>query len=166
MTRYIVGIDPGKKGAIAFLAKDFSQAQVYPMPEFEEDLINLLAVNKDKILYVAIEKQQPFPEQGISSTFKLGKHYGILLGILKTLEIPFEEIPPQRWRKAILGSCKGKRKILKKLSLEKARNLFPEINIGKNDGKADALLLAEYARRTLFNQFKLKYQKSGGNDEK
>ena len=148
------GIDPGKKGAIAFVSNDLSKVLVFPMPELEKDLIPLLSPLKKEIVCISVEKQQPFPEQGISSTFKLARHYGIILGILKTLNIPHEEVPPQKWKKFILGNCKGKRKLLKKLALEKASSLFPSVKLGKHDGKADALLLALYTLKTYTGESK------------
>ena len=102
-------------------------------------------------MIVFIEKQQAFPKQGVVSTFNLGIHYGTLLGILKTLKIPYEEIAPKKWQKAMLGSGRRTRKENKKLSLEKAKSLFPYLNIGKHDGKSDALLIAEYGRRFLIS---------------
>ena len=148
---YIVGIDPGKRGAIAFIKTDFSEAKVFPMPQLEDAFISLLYSYKDDVILVAIEKQQAFPKQGISSTFKLGLHYGKLLGIIKALFLPLEEIPPKRWQKFMLGNGKKKRKQSKLLSLKKAKDLFPKLakEIGKHDGKSDALLIAEFARRTI-----------------
>ena len=151
---YIVGIDPGKRGAIAFVKEDFSMAQVYCMPKLDETLIDFLISRRQKILLVAIEKQQPFPKQGVKSMFSLGFNYGILIGILKTLQIPYEEIPPRRWQKEMLGNGRKKRGESKKLSLKKAKALFPYLaeNIGKHHGKSDALLIAEYARRYVLGK--------------
>jgi len=143
---YIVGIDPGKKGAIAFININSLKAQVYNMPSYIEELIKLFFPYKENILLVAIEKQQPFPKQGVKSIFNLGTHYGIILGILTTLQIPYEEISCHKWQKKIIGSNKERGKT-KELSLKKAKALFPYLDIGKNHNKADALLIAEYARR-------------------
>ena len=152
---YIVGIDPGKKGGIAFIEIESLNAQVYAMPKFEETLIEMLLLSRENILIVDIEKQQPFPKQGVVSTFKLGVHYGTLIGIFKSLKIPYEEIPPKRWQKVLLGNGKKKRKVSKELSLKKAKALFPQLanDIGKHDGKSDALLIAEYARRLIVGNF-------------
>ena len=147
----IAGIDVGKRGAIAFIDKETLKAEVYPMPEDYQEIIDLFENKKKDLLIVLIEKQQAFPKQGVVSTFNLGIHYGILLGILKTLKIPYEEIAPKKWQKAMLGSGKRTRKENKKLSLEKAKSLFPYLNIGKHDGKSDALLIAEYGRRFLIS---------------
>ena len=148
-----VGIDVGKKGGIAFIDVKTLQAEVYKMPEDFTELIALFeGKKKQNTIIVGIEKQQPFPKQGVCSTFRLGTQYGMILGILKALKIFYEEIPAKRWQVAILGRHKKKtRKEIKQLSLEKAKALFPQLanEIGKHDGKSDALLIAEYIRRCL-----------------
>jgi len=148
-----VGIDVGKKGGIAFIDVKTLQAEVYKMPEDFTELIALFEEKKKQnTIIVGIEKQQPFPKQGVCSTFRLGTQYGMILGILKALRISYEEIHPKRWQVAILGRHKKKtRKEIKQLSLEKAKALFPQLanEIGKHDGKSDALLIAEYIRRCL-----------------
>ena len=144
---YIVGIDPGKKGAIAFLDKDTLKAEVYSMPQLTIDLVDMLKNKQKDIFFVILEKQQPYPKQGIVSTFNLGEHYGTIKGILYTLQIPYIEVSPHKWQKEMIG-IKKKAKI-KKLSLEKAKAFFPYLDIGKDHNKADALLIAEWGRRFL-----------------
>ena len=149
--KLIVGIDPGKKGAIAFLDKDTFEAEVYSMPQFVLDLVDILKSKQENIFFVVIEKQQSFPKQGVKSIFNLGIHYGIILGILTTLQIPYEEISCHKWQKEMIGGNKERGKT-KKLSLKKAKALFPYLDIGKNHNKADALLIAEYARRFIYKK--------------
>ena len=143
----IAGIDVGKRGGIAFIDRETLRAEVFSMPEDFQDTIRLFFERKDKILRVFIEKQQAFPKQGVVSTFRLGVQYGMLIGLLKVLRIPYEEVPPQRWQKAVLAVSRKNRNQKKALSLQMANALFPDLNIGKHDGKADALLIAEYGRR-------------------
>ncbi len=149
----VAGIDVGKKGGIAFIDIRTLQAEVYKMVEDFAELIALFEEKKKRdVIVVGVEKQQPFPRQGVVSTFRLGVQYGMILGILKALKISYEEIPAKRWQKEMLGSHKKKtRKEIKQLSLERAKALFPYLanEIGKHDGKSDALLIAEFVRRTL-----------------
>ena len=149
----VAGIDVGKKGGIAFIDIKTLQAEVYKMFEDFTELIALFErKKKEDTIVVGVEKQQPFPKQGVVSTFRLGVQYGMILGILKALKISYEEIHPKKWQKEMLGSHKKKtRKEIKQLSLEKAKALFPQLanEIGKCDGKSDALLIAEYMRRCL-----------------
>ena len=149
----IAGIDIGKKGGIAFIDIKTLQAEVYKMFEDFTELIALFEKKKkEDTIVVGVEKQQPFPKQGVVSTFRLGVQYGMILGILKALRISYEEIHPKKWQKEMLGSHKKKtRKEIKQLSLERAKALFPYLasEIGKCDGKSDSLLIAEYMRRCL-----------------
>jgi crossover junction endodeoxyribonuclease RuvC len=55
-------------------------------------------------------------------------------------------VTPQRWKKTMLDG-QGKDKDAARF---KAQALFPqiELHLKKHDGRADALLIAEFARRT------------------
>jgi hypothetical protein len=146
----ICGIDPGKTGGVAFVSLQGSDAEVFDMPALP-DLVSILKERQSSILRVFIEKQQVFKGQGIVSSGNLMKHYGEILGVLTALSIPFEEIPPKRWQAVIHGGkhSKKSRKEKKQASIQKAKQMFPELEIGKKDGRAEALLIAEYGRRLL-----------------
>jgi len=148
--KIILGIDPGQQGAIAFLPVSDGHPVVIDMPRSEYDLLDVLNPFAGKIYRCFIEKQQPFPKQGLRSTFSLARHYGIILGILFSLRIPVEEIAPRLWQRSLLGNGKKTRGQSKKLSLEKAKLMFPNVDLGKKHGRSDALLIAEYGRRLLF----------------
>ena len=96
---------------------------------------------------VAIEKVHSMPRQGVASAFTFGKGYGIWLGVLGTLGIPYEEVTPQRWQGAMLDGMKRG----KDANRLKAMQLFPsesdQLKLKKPDGRADALLLATYIKR-------------------
>ena len=85
--------------------------------------------------------------QGVTSMFNMGFGFGIWQGLLAGLEIPYELITPQRWKKAMLDGT-GKDKEASRL---KALQLFPslekELRFKKDEGRAEALLLAEYLKR-------------------
>lgn len=144
----IVGIDPGRKGAIAFLDLQTENATVMDMPEDEDDLVPILWKSKDKICLVAIEEQQLIPKRRGNREILI--HYGILIGIIKSLKLPYEEVPPPTWQKDLLGRGKRKRGESKRLSLKKAKALFPFVEIGDHHGRSDALLIAEWARRERY----------------
>jgi len=84
------------------------------------------------------------PGQGVSSMFNYGMGYGIYKGIFAALDIPFQEVPPVKWKREFsLDKDKSK-------SIQAAKQLFPKeaINLLKSkDGRSEALLLAEYGRR-------------------
>ncbi len=55
--------------------------------------------------------------------------------------IPFEEVTPQKWQKTLSCLSRGDKNITK----AKAQQLFPGLRV--THATADALLIAEYARR-------------------
>lgn len=97
-----------------------------------------------------LEKVHAMPKQGVASTFSFGESYGWLKGVLDANHVSYQEIPPERWKKEF-GLNTDKKK-----SIEVARQLFPDADLRPtersrvdSDGMAEALLMAEYARRKL-----------------
>ena len=83
--------------------------------------------------------------------FNFGKSAGYIEGVLSALGIPYQLVPPNKWKKEF--SLIGKDK---QASIETCRKLFPELDLKRtercrtdSDGKAEATLLAEYARRNM-----------------
>jgi len=144
----VVGIDPGKNGGIAIVSLNgFRDAEVFEMLEIHE-FAELMELNKNTISMVFIEKQQPYPKQGVVSTGNLMKHYGELIGVLVALKIPFKEVRPKEWQSVMMGSKhkKKSRREKKRASIRRAKEVFPTVEIGNKDGIAEALLIAEYGR--------------------
>lgn len=101
-----------------------------------------------------LEKVSAMPGQGVSSMFKFGRVFGALQSCLHIFQIPHVEVTPQRWQKSL---HEGISRDLdpKKRSLIAVQRLFPEANLlatersrVPHDGYVDALLLAEFGRRT------------------
>lgn len=147
-----VGLDPGLTGALALLDAE-------GVPELVADL----AVIRDRKLAwidgaalqallrnalrgrpcrAIVERVSAMPRQGVASSFAFGVGFGSILNVLQTLQLPLELVTPATWKRA-LGLTSDKR-----ASLDKARLLFPaaELHLAKHDGRAEALLLAWYAR--------------------
>jgi Holliday junction resolvasome RuvABC endonuclease subunit len=91
----------------------------------------------------AIEVVHSMPKQGVASSFKFGMAYGVALGLVDRLLCPAHLVTPQAWKKA-MGLTSDKR-----TSLNMARELWPNAPLGrqKDNGRAEALLIAEWARR-------------------
>lgn len=150
--KYYMGIDPGKKGGVSVIDKYMKVCFSMEMPLTPAGNIDVLAlarlIEMGEYYFCAIEKAQSMPGQGIVSTFNYGKGYGQLLSFLQIFNINYVEVTPQKWKKEFgLNSKKHK-------SLVMAEKLFPEeIFTTKGmrymDGKAESLLLAEYARRLI-----------------
>lgn len=140
-----IGIDPGKSGAMAAISRDGSVVFDFEDPQG----IAFLRLNRHEVALAALEKVSAMPKQGVASSFNFGANFGIWQGRLEALAIPFVFVTPQKWQKTVFDSArKGDRKAM---SLDLARRLFPamaeELKRKKDDGRADALLIAEYARR-------------------
>ena len=147
-----IGIDPGAKGGYAVISKsETGQAVfVYPWDDtfFAMEMANLMSLKSQGIV-AAVEKVGAMPGQGVTSMFNFGKNAGYIEGVLSALGIPYQLVPPAKWKKEF--SLIGKDK---QASIITCRKLFPELDLKRtercrtdSDGKAEATLLAEYARR-------------------
>lgn len=110
-------------------------------------MASLLEPYRDCEALVVLENIHSMPKQGVASSFSFGKGFGMWLGIVAAFKLPMELVSPQRWKKEILVDMgQGK-----DASRFKAIALFPSIaeqlSRKKDDGRAEALLLAEYGRR-------------------
>lgn len=162
----IAGIDPGEKGAVAFIDDDGS-LHVFDMPMLSTEpgahvdhiaLRNLLGDGNDLYPYfTVIEKPIPMPGQDCVASATRFTNYGILLGVIRTMGLSSQQKDPGEWKKAMGVSVRKNRgdsaykhsKRLKALALEKAAELFPRFDFKGKDGWAEAALIAEYGRRTL-----------------
>lgn len=166
MTNYIfLGIDPGKKGGFAFIKddKEFAFIKEYKAESYSWDDAKFVqlcnAIHREAMtrklanpmrISCCLEKVGAMPGQGVTSMFSFGKSAGFIEGVLQACEIPYQLITPQKWKKEfMLNSSKQK-------SCEVCRKLFPTVNLKRtprcridDDGMAEALLMAEYARRKL-----------------
>jgi len=94
---------------------------------------------------ICIENVGVRPGQGIASSGKFMRSAGAIEAVSAICSDRVEYVLPQAWKKE-MGLGKDKEK-----SLEMARQLFPDamLNLKKHHGKAEALLIAEYARRVF-----------------
>ena len=150
-----VGIDPGLSGAVAVLHPTYDDISVFDTPtvktarrnEFDlRAMREILKQYNSPETMVIVEAVHSMPRQGVASSFNFGAGYGMWLGLLVGLEIPYVTVTPQRWKSAMhipAGSAKGE-------SYLRACSLFPAATglLAKTkDGRADALLLAAYGRQ-------------------
>ena len=155
-----IGIDPGKNGGIAVVHDKFPEPVNITVYKYsDDDLIDVIdvctkgssiAVHRDEEIKCVLEKVNAMPGQGVVSMFNFGQNFGFIQGVLKAYEIPFELVPPQKWKKEFSVTSD------KNTSIEVAKRLFPNVSLKAterckkdHDGMAEALLMAEYARRKL-----------------
>lgn len=138
-----VGIDPGKLGALACIDTATSEILIFP---YEKGYTEFIKQNQDAI-YV-IEKVQSFPRDTPMTAFAFGMGYGQILGNLEVYGISPYKVRPQDWKQEF-GLTKDKQ-----ASINKAKDLYPQVSLLKtprcskdSDGCAEALLIAEFARR-------------------
>ena len=170
-----IGIDPGLHGAVGTLieepeietydmdgsagrrptGKTILTPHVFDTPTVEVDgkfkyLVGGMALllkpfaNRSNVLAI-LEDVHSMPKQGVASSFNFGVGKGVWLGILGAYEIPFELVSPQRWKKFMsLDKDKNAARL-------KASQMFPSIaeqfKLVKYDGRAEAILMAEYGKR-------------------
>lgn len=143
-----IGIDPGASGGIA-VVNDSTVIQAVAMPATEADIWKFLTGNGQPappgVYRAVIEHVWSTPGQG--GAFKFGKSVGTLLGLLTAAGIPFDQILPRIWQKALgVAYPKGATDTVKKnMTKRRAQQLFPTLTV--THAIADALLLAEYCRR-------------------
>lgn len=158
-TAIVIGIDPGFSGGIAILTS--KHLTVHPMPLLQKSIlfpsdkrhIDLVATSTlishiaPHTVFAVIEEVSAAPNQGVVSTFRFGEGYGSLLGILAANRIQTHKVRPGVWKSALSLSSN------KQLSLDLATKLWPDLSptwkLKKNDGLAEAALLAHYGRRSF-----------------
>jgi hypothetical protein len=151
-----IGIDPGLSGALCVLAPDGALVALYDTPVLTLTLARgtkqtydvpgmcaLLQPYAGAGLHVLIEESQAMPGQGVRSMWTTGYGYGLWLGILAALQIPYTPVRPVVWKKAVgLGKDKEQARL-------RAQQLYPQADLRrkKDHGRAEALLLAWYGRQ-------------------
>lgn len=155
---HYIGIDPGKGGGMALLADDGRVVDVRKMPETERDLADIfeewidagraegprpVKAMLERVNAGAWGAGKGGQKMGVSSAFSFGMGYGGLRMALTVLKIPFDLVSPQTWQKVIGCLTKGD----KNVSKAKAQQLFPSVK-KVTHANADALLIAEYCRRS------------------
>jgi len=154
----IVGIDMGLDGAIVrlYAGTECLSFEVDRTPTLEglvggkhrrsydaQKIIEVMDLaNLDAPVHAFIERVWSSPQMGVASSFSMGMGQGLYLGILAALRIPFTQVLPNTWKKAMLsGMPKGKNS-----SIIRAKELYPAAadRIGRHHGIADALLIAHY----------------------
>ena len=143
----ILGVDPGASGAVAWLKNGVHHALPFKNLTEAEILTAFESFGPKSFAY--LENVHSMPGQGVSSTFKFGMNFGGLRMALIAAGIGFETVAPGTWQRKMSCLSKGDKKVTR----EKAQQLFPKVSITGRGVKspthavADALLIAEYGRR-------------------
>lgn len=150
----VIGIDPGKSGAIAMVEAGkvlFVEDTPVITPKKgkaqydERAMFQLLeSAVLDGAKKIILEKVSAMPGQGVTSMFSFGQGFGLWLGMMAALSIPYELVTPQRWGKDMLADIPGDDR--KARSVMAAKRMFPELQFArkKDHGRAEAILLAAW----------------------
>ena len=133
----------------------------------EDALLSILRVSGPRLDILVVEEQQGFPGtgprcvacrkpkimQGVASTFKTGKNYGIILGMSRALGLPVVVVEPEKW-KPVWGLSADK-----SLSIAKAQFLAPGVDFRPlerapkskvpDHNKCESYILAKHGLRLL-----------------
>ena len=152
-----VGIDPGQKGGLAMIGQDLVRCTPMPLAGKAIDwaaVADWIARDGSTLfmppLLAVVEKVGAMPGQGVASTFKFGMNAGGIHGVLAAMHVPMRLVTPPAWKREVLAGTKKD----KAAAIAFCRQRWPEISLlatersrKPHDGMADALCLAEYARR-------------------
>lgn len=150
----IVGIDPGKSGALALVESSTLQCEDVLLMPYDGKELNVLEVSQflSKADAVVLERQQAMPAQGRGSIFTLGSAYGALRATVALSGKKYMTALPTKWTRIVLEGVPGEGKAR---NITAAKRLFPELDLtpGRrtkpHDGIADAALLAFYGCRVF-----------------
>lgn len=157
----IAGLDPGKTGALVTLFEDGStvvdRVPLLPplkggkkstLPDYQAWSRNWrmsLEFNRPDV--IVMEKVGAWSGQGVKSVFSFGKSTGFALATIYYIDVPIHDAEPNVW-KPRMGLSNDKA-----LSIEQARelipSLIPHLTRKKDDGVAEAGLLAYFGRMTI-----------------
>jgi hypothetical protein len=151
--RYI-GIDPGTSGGFAAVGEDrATSAWACPMPNTLAGIryvFQKLTGGRTVPCAAVLEHVWSSPGWGHAGAFTFGQSFGALEMMLVEYAIPYELVVPVKWQNELqCRTPKERREELghadKNINKARAQDLFPGFKV--THAIADALLLAEYARR-------------------
>lgn len=153
----ILGVDPGLSGAFALYDPVLDNiATVIDIPTFKIkgkskiDLYVLAAWVKEwapKVKLTMIEQPGAMPGQGVASMFNFGKACGICEMAIAANFIRMQPVDPRTWKAAMkLTKDKDRSRQLASQMFPRQADLFARV---KDDGRAEAILLAVYGAKFL-----------------
>ncbi len=158
----IIGIDPGKGGALVLLAEDGGFVDHLLMPTMKvgkSTRVNGAAIGawvraKRELypgrLHAFLERVASMPKQGVASTFSFGHAAGTVEGVIAGAGIPLTLVSPAEWKKSakLIGT-------LKDAARSRAIQLYPDLRnldaIGKGQAIADAILIGRHGLSLVYD---------------
>lgn len=155
----ILGIDPGLSGALAFYdTEKRTLHSVHDMPKTTAKQIDIPAISfviealSPFISFAVIEQVASMPKQGVASTFLFGFCTGVVHGVVNAHGIAAYLVRPAIW-KNLMHLSRDKNDSLV-LARKKFPNHLEKFAREKDDGRAEAALLAVFGADRLYQQQK------------
>lgn len=169
LTRRIIGIDPGRFGAVAVIdvvengharvrpsyrVRDTPTVEVvkgkkrdweYDIPAMHQIIVSaLLEPNPSDQMCAVIEQCSPRPGEGVVSVGRLMAGFWIWWTLLTVSQVPRYRVHPAVWKRkqGLIGTDKNYSRLI-------AQQRFPLADLArvKDHGRAEALLIADYGRQ-------------------
>ena len=154
MKRYVLGIDPGVRGALALVdtVNELPRVKVFDMPirtyyingsgraRIEEAALNQWFATYAPLIDCAVmEEVHAMPKDGPVQAFTFGYANGLIKGMLTAYNVAVQMIAPAEWKKPFgLSSDKNRSRLV-------ASRFFPKDDAQwsrkMDDGRAEAALL-------------------------
>ncbi|MDT1061176.1 hypothetical protein RM190_04845 [Paracoccus sp. CPCC 101403] len=137
----LLGIDPGRKGALAILDSDTLQVVTHDMPASTPELHDLIAALPE-VRVCILEQIYAGPQMSRTSVGAMFESFGVLKGALTWRSIPVQTVRPNIWKAALNVPAD------KNAARRRASEFFPDCadqwKLAKFDGRAEAAMLAWY----------------------
>jgi crossover junction endodeoxyribonuclease RuvC len=159
----VVGIDPGKSGAVVAIDSSnllpvgawYAEQDYCSSGEYQDDrmaeVMRCCAAGAAVPKLVLIERQHAMPKQGGTSCLTIGIGFGLWRGICAGLGLPREIVSAPIWQKEMFRGVPGADKKDQAARVAQMRvpslNLFPGRRRKPHDGLADACCLALWGIR-------------------
>lgn len=153
MSKFIVGIDPGKSGGWSLFNFETKlvTADKLPIAGKELDIRRLIAKlgeltnYKFDTIIAIIEEVHAMPKQGVSSMFTFGKGFGKLIGMFEAVGAKIQYVRPSTWKKKVLfDTKKDKYAAIDFVTSNFDVKLIPDGCRKPSDGIADAVCIMHY----------------------
>lgn len=148
----IIGIDPGKYGAIAWVSEGGSLIEARDLPFAKEGLMcavlaEWVSAPGRRPTHAFLERVGARPGAGVSGMFNFGRGYGQIEGVLSACGVPITLVTPAKWKGDLRLSSD------KTASRARAAQLWPGL-AGvfarvKDDGRAEAALIALHGANSI-----------------
>jgi len=155
----LIGIDPGKSGAVILLIIESDSLEVSHVKgkETDHDIKNFIKNSNPDYAYLELITALPQKgkQEGIGrgsiATSKISDSYGFYRGLLTALDIPYDTVTPSVWQRNMKCLTGGDKRITR----ARAQQLYSKFGVKVTHAIADALLIATYGKKMYFRDLGL-----------